>query len=151
MLTKKQTTAFAVKAVEQGFLCSEAVLLALAKCQGISNDLIPRIATGFGAGFGRTGEVCGAVSGAVMGLGIRFGRSAVRKEPEPRRPYWFTTELLARFKGRFGNVRCSDLLGLDLSREEDAQRYKEQHFWETRCRGFVTEACSLAYDLLQSQ
>lgn len=151
MLSKKETVALALKSAEQGFLCSESVLLALSKCQDVSSDLIPRIATGFGAGFGRTGEVCGAISGAILGLGIRFGRTAVMKQPEPRRPYWFTMELLDRFKGRFGSVRCRDLLGLDLSCEADVQRYHDEKLWDTRCRDFVRFATELAYDLLRSE
>jgi C_GCAxxG_C_C family probable redox protein len=148
VLSKKETIALALGSAEQGFLCSESVLLALAKCQAVSSDLIPRIATGFGAGFGRTGEVCGALSGAILGLGIRFGRSVVTKKPESRKPYWFTMELLNRFKDRFGSVRCSDLLGLDLSRDADVQRYHKQKLWDTRCREFIRVACELAYDLL---
>jgi C_GCAxxG_C_C family probable redox protein len=151
VLSKKETVAFALKSAEQGFLCSESVLLALGKCQGVSSDLIPRVATGFGAGFGRMGEVCGAISGAILGLGIRFGRSVVTKQLEARRPYWFTTELLDRFKGRFGSVRCRDLTGLDLSREADVQRYHDQKLWDTRCRDFVRFATELAYDLLRSE
>jgi C_GCAxxG_C_C family probable redox protein len=151
MLSRKETAKLAEDYAEQGFLCSESVLLALSKCEGVSNNLIPQIATGFGGGIGRTGEVCGAISGAILGLGLKFGRSTVPRKPDTRRPYWFSTELLTRFKARFGSLRCRDLLGLDLSREEDAQRYKDLKLWEARCRGFVTEACSLAYDLLRSE
>jgi hypothetical protein len=35
------------------YLCSESVLLAMAEFYGIKNNLIPKIATAFGAGFGR--------------------------------------------------------------------------------------------------
>ena len=35
---------------------------------------VPRIATGFGGGMGRCGEVCGAVTGAIMAIGMVLGR-----------------------------------------------------------------------------
>jgi hypothetical protein len=67
MLTKDEAVNLAASHAEAEFLCSEAVLMALAKCLGVESKLIPKIATGFGAGIGRQGEVCGALSGAVMG------------------------------------------------------------------------------------
>lgn len=149
MLTRKETVQLAASYAMQGFLCSESVLLALSRCLNVTNDQIPRIATGFGAGIGRAGEVCGALSGGVMGLGLRFGRSTVEEEQGERRPYWFARELVTRFRERFGCLRCRDLIGLDLSREEDAITYQEQKVWERRCREYIMTATSLAYDLLQ--
>jgi C_GCAxxG_C_C family probable redox protein len=97
MLTKEETLKLAQSYADQHFLCSESCLLALAGAQFVESPLIPRIATGFGAGIGRSGETCGAVTGAVIGLGIRYGRDRV--EPvQDRRPYWYATEFLKRFK-----------------------------------------------------
>ncbi|MFX1564217.1 MAG: C-GCAxxG-C-C family protein, partial [Promethearchaeota archaeon] len=117
MLGKEDTIQLAYANARQGFLCSESVLLALSKCLNISSDLIPRIATGFGAGIGRAGEVCGAISGAVMGLGLFFGRMEVNKESQ-QKPYWFASELMKRFSSNFGQVQCKKLLSLDLTSEE---------------------------------
>jgi C_GCAxxG_C_C family probable redox protein len=41
----------------------------------LESDCIPRIATGFGGGIGKQGEVCGAVSGGVMVIGLLRGRT----------------------------------------------------------------------------
>ncbi len=133
----------------KGFLCSEAVLMAIGRCLGVRSGTIPKIATGFGAGVGRKGEVCGALSGAVMGLGLRFGRSRVEEQEGGRRPYWFTSELVERFRVRLGHVRCGDLLELDLSDPKGLQAYREAGMWEKRCRGIISEATGLAYDLLK--
>jgi hypothetical protein len=81
MLTKDETVNIAASHAEEEFLCSEAVLITLAECLGVESKLIPRIATGFGAGVGREGEVCGALSGAVMGLGLKFGREVSPVSP----------------------------------------------------------------------
>ena len=61
MITKDETVDLAASKAEEGWLCSEAVLQALAEALNVSSELIPRIATGFAAGIGRSGEVCGAV------------------------------------------------------------------------------------------
>jgi len=87
MEARESTVRAAEGYAEEGYLCSEAVLLALAESMGVESELIPRIATGFAAGVARTGNLCGALSGAVMGLGLRYGRDAPETEPG-RRPYW---------------------------------------------------------------
>lgn len=151
MLSKDETVRLAAAYAEQGFLCSESVLLALCKSQNVKSDLVPQIATGFGAGIGRSGEVCGALAGGVMGLGLRFGRSIVDDTQDERRPYWFALELLIQFKSHFGHVRCRELLGLDLSCAEDIRKYREQGLWDTRCREFIVTTTGLAHDLLAGE
>ncbi len=146
MLSKEEAVRLAAGYAEEDFLCSEAVLMALSDCLGVSSEIIPRIATGIG----RKGEVCGALSGGVMGLGLRFGRSTAEEEDGERRPYWFSTKFAARFREQLGHVRCEDLLGLDLSRVEDVQTYHERGLWETTCRDIIKVATRLAYDLLKA-
>jgi C_GCAxxG_C_C family probable redox protein len=147
MMSKVEAVRLAAGYAEEGFLCSEAVLMALSECLGVSSEIIPRIATGFAAGMGRNGEVCGALSGGVVGLGLRFGRSTA--EEGERRPYWFSAELAARFREQLGHIRCEDLLGLDLSRVEDVKTYHERGLWETACQEIIKVATGLAYDMLK--
>lgn len=68
------------------FLCSESVLFAVSDWLEVRNEFIPKIATGFGAGIGGRGTVCGALSGGVMALGLKFGRKDPVRE-EGRRSY----------------------------------------------------------------
>ena len=150
MLTKKETVKRAVQFAEKGFLCSEAVLLALSEAQNITSEIIPRIATGFGAGIGRHGEVCGALSGAVMGLGLRFGRSQVSETPQGSSPYQFGQTMVNLFVTRFGHIRCRDILDLDISSDEGRKKYRELKLWESKCRDLIRIATELAYDLLQA-
>ena len=148
MLEKNEVTNKAESYAEKGFLCSESVLKALSETVDMESELIPRIATGFGAGIGRHGEICGALSGAIMGLSLKFGRNHPSETPEDTSPYEFSQIMLNLFVTRFGQIRCSDLLGLDISSEEGLQAYRKRSCWETKCRDFVREATGLAYDLL---
>lgn len=59
--------------------CCESVLLALAEYLGVESDLIPKIATGIGAGFSLNGFTCGSISGAAMTISIRYGRKVMRR------------------------------------------------------------------------
>lgn len=147
MLSKEETLLRVSRHAHDGFLCSEAVLLALSEYLDVSNELIPRIATGFGAGIGRSGEVCGAIAGGLMGLGIRFGRTNVESDEE-RRPYWYATLLLNRFREDFGELRCGKLLGLDLSNPEEVQEYHKKEYWDTKCRSYIRGVTASAYDIL---
>ena len=148
MLRKIKVINKAESYAEKGFLCSEAVLKALSKALDIDNKVIPRIATGFGAGIGRHGEICGALSGAIMGLSLKFGRNHPSETPEDTPPYEFGQTMMNLFVTRFGHIRCSDLLGLDIASEEGLKDYQKQNCWQTKCRDFVREATGLAYDLL---
>ncbi|MBL7167136.1 C_GCAxxG_C_C family protein [Candidatus Bathyarchaeota archaeon] len=148
MLTKDETVNLAASYAEEGFLCSESVLMALAKCLGVESKLIPKIATGFGAGIGREGEVCGALSGAVMGLGLKFGRNVPGFIVDGRRPYWYATELMKGFQDLHGHLRCRDLLGLDLTDPEDYRKYSERNLWGTKCRDLIASTTEQAYALL---
>ena len=150
MLSKKETAKRAKKFAEKGFLCSEAVLMALGEAQNIKSEIIPRIATGFGAGIGRHGEVCGALSGAVMGLGLRYGRSHVSETPQDTSPYQFAQIMVNQFDSRIGHIRCQDILDLDISSDEGVKKYRKQKLWESKCREIIKIATELAYDLLQA-
>lgn len=150
-MTREETTRMAAGYAEQGFLCSEAVLMAIGDLLGFKSDAIPRIATEFGAGIGRRGEVCGAASGGVMGLGLRFDRDTAEADKGDWRPYWYAAEFLDQFRARCDGVRCRDLLSLDLSRPEDVEEYHRRGHWDTRCRELIETAVGLAHDLLASE
>lgn len=148
MLSKDETLKLAENYAGQHLLCSESCLMALAKCQGVESPPIPRIATGFGAGIGRCGETCGAVTGAVMGLSIKYGRDKV--EPiKDRRPYWFSTELLHRFKEEHGELSCPALLGLDLNKPAEYEEYNKKNLWQHKCTKYILSATAMAWDILE--
>jgi len=150
MLSKNEALKLARSYASKDFLCSESVLMALANTQKVESSLIPRIATGFGSGCGRCGEICGALSGAIMGLGIKYGRDKV-ENLEGHRPYWFSTQLINRFRDAEGAIRCSDLLGFDLSAQGSIERYRSANLWEKKCIGLIVKATEIAYDILSEE
>ena len=150
MDAREETIMAAEAYAADGYLCSEAVLLALAESMGVESELIPRIATGFAAGVARTGHVCGALSGAIMGLGLRYGRDTPGTDPE-KRPYWYGRVLAEAFEETHGSVTCPGVLGLDINDPDDYTRYTEKNMWVTRCREVIRTAAGLAYDVLQEE
>ena len=109
--------------------------------------MIPKIATGFGAGIGGRGTVCGALSGGVIALGLVFGRKDPVRE-EGKRPYWFAQELFMQFKEEFGSVMCADITGCDISSDEGRKTYSERKLWETKCSQCIQEATGIVADII---
>lgn len=107
---------------EQGFSCAEAVFIGGAKALGMTSDLIPKLATGFGGGVSRTKSVCGAVTGAVLVLSAKYGRTV----PADDRTVLMgkVQALVADFRERFKSENCYDLTGLDFNTPDGQAEYK---------------------------
>ncbi|MBN1966106.1 MAG: C_GCAxxG_C_C family protein [Anaerolineae bacterium] len=127
--------------------CSESVLKAIAEARGVDSALIPRLATGFCGGIGRTGGPCGALTGAIMGLGLIAGRDTGE---EPRGAFDATVqELIAGFEAAFGAINCLDLTGCSLLTDEGRAAFHAQNQHD-RCADYVGEATRLALTLAQN-
>lgn len=131
----------------RGFDCTEAVLLAVSREFGMENEIIPRIASGFGGGMGGTGAVCGAVAGAVMAIGLEHGRDF---EVEDRFGAWrLVQEFRRRFEAEMGNIGCRELTGADLSTEEGRQQYRSSDLPIRVCLRAGGTAYQIVLDLLK--
>jgi len=148
-MDKEKVVELAKSYAVKGFLCSESVLLAISNLLEIRNELIPKIATGFGAGMGGQGLVCGAISGGIMALGLKFGRNDVKKPK--MKPYWFAFELLKRFEKEFGYITCQELTGCDFAIEAGRKKYKEKKLWETKCRQYIEGATAMVFDIISQK
>lgn len=129
----------------EGFKCAESVVLALAEKQGVSNDLIPKIATVFCSGMARTCGTCGALTGAMMGISIGLGRSTTTESAEPS--HNATRRLIAEFESEFGAKDCHVLLGCDIGTREGQAFFKENNF-KQRCTGYTRRAAEIAANIL---
>ncbi len=112
----------------------------------IENEIIPRIASGFGGGIGVTGAVCGAVVGAVMAIGLKRGREA---PTEDRFGTWeVVQEFRRRFEAEMEVINCRELTGADLSTEEGRKQFMSSDTPLTVCLPAVGVAYRLVVDLL---
>ncbi|MDH5782528.1 MAG: C-GCAxxG-C-C family protein [Candidatus Bathyarchaeota archaeon] len=146
---KEKVVELAKSYAAKGFLCSESVLLAICDWLGVKNELIPKIATGFGAGIGGCGSVCGAINGGIMALGLQFGRNDVKERAA--NPYWFGRELLERFENEFGHIICLELTGCDFSTEAGRKKYAAQKLWETKCRQYIESSTAIVFDIISEK
>lgn len=101
----------------------------------MESPIIPRIATPFGAGLGRSGMLCGAVSGALMAIGLLRGRDRAGDDVRPA--YDAARSLIARFRERFGEVECRALTGYDLSKVAQRRLMVLHKVKEKSCRTYL--------------
>ncbi len=126
--------------------CAESVLMAIAENQRIGSEWIPRLATGFGGGIARTGQLCGALSGAIIGLGLELGRD--KPDVKPDEFYAKVQKLLADFEAAHGAIHCRALIQLDLTTAEGRADFQARGT-AAQCLDYVEEAARRALILLE--
>jgi C_GCAxxG_C_C family probable redox protein len=138
----------AVSRFNEGFNCAQALLSAFASRFGLSEEEALRLATPFGGGIARMGEVCGAVSGALMALGLRHGYSRQEDKEAKEACYGTASVFAARFRARHGSIVCRELLGCDLTSTEGTAHFKEKNLLTTVCAVVVRDAAEIVSELL---
>ncbi|MBQ8611837.1 MAG: NAD(P)H-hydrate dehydratase [Oscillospiraceae bacterium] len=102
----------------QGYNCAQSVAGSFYEELGVSRQQALAMSAGFGAGFARLRETCGAVSGMVLVLGAVLQRGAAR--PEDKQLVYETVQKeILGFEAENGSYICRDLLGL-LEKQKDA-------------------------------
>jgi len=126
--------------------CCESVLLTLAEYLGIKSELIPKIATGIGAGYSLNGLTCGSISGAAVAISIKYGRKSSAENPQIT---WSKVDrFIQAFKQRWGAVTCRELTRLDIKTPKGLKEYyKNVH--DYACTERVKFAVRKAIELLE--
>lgn len=132
-----------------GLNCAESVLLTLSGRLAGKNSasIIPRIATGFGGGVGRNGDMCGAVSGGVMAIGLALGRDKAEHSKEAC--YAAVDRFYADFVKEFGSSKCRELTGVDLKARVTSGTSHDQMYLE-RCNLIVVWAARKANEIISN-
>lgn len=98
---------------QQGFFCSQILLIMGLELQGKTNPDLVRAMHGLAGGLGFSGELCGALTGGASLLGLYAGKGTPEQEEDPRLIFmvqdlvnWFKAE----YAGQFGGIRCEEIL-----------------------------------------
>lgn len=95
---------------EKKYNCCQAVICAYCEENGIDDEMIYKLAEGYGAGIGGLKDTCGAVTGMFMAIGMK--NSAGKHEPPMKtKPatYKDVREAAAKFQEECGSIYCRDL------------------------------------------
>jgi C_GCAxxG_C_C family probable redox protein len=133
--------------LDSGYNCAETVLIATSQDVLPGNrTVIPRVATGFGGGMGRNGDVCGALTGGILGIGLAVGRNSAEETRD--RCYEAVDRFYSAFLKEFGTCKCCELTGLDLKTEEG--RASQVRIHSERCAKIVSWAVRVASQMIES-
>lgn len=86
----------------RGCNCAQSILAAFHEEMGLTEAQCLALAGGLGGGM-RCGSICGAISGGILVLGMLF-------PADKRRMTQITQEYIRRFRERFVDRDCADLL-----------------------------------------
>ena len=143
------TDEIAVQKLVEGYNCAQAVLFVSSDDFGLDRTTAVKLASGFGAGMGRKGEVCGALTGGIIALGARYGRGEHDDRTATEQAYAKTRDLIDRFQSTHGTVLCRELLnGCDLTTPEGQQYFKENDLINTVCKKCVRSVVLSVQDML---
>ena len=148
-MEKEEVIEKAVSRFREGFLCVEAVLMTFAEYQKIKSDIIPKIATGFGAGIGRRGSLCGALTGAIMALSLKYGRNNVDDREAYERCMKKSFECYMQFKTKFGSVFCKELTECDFTTAEGLKKWRDLGLKEKKCIKYVEGSTKILLELTE--
>lgn len=138
----------AVEYFDNNFNCAQAVFTTFATELGMDEELALKLATQFGGG-ARKGEMCGAVSGALMVLGLKYGHCHADDNEEKQNAYRIAEDFMNRFIAEKGTVVCKELLGYDLTKEEDMEKIKELNLFKTTCPEMIRCATGIVEEMIE--
>ena len=134
----------AYEAFFKGYNCSQCVALAFASEMGLTEEQALKLASGFGGGFGRMREVCGAFSGITMVLGALYGNTDPAKKTQT---YTEVQALAEQYRQRNGggSIICRELLGLKQAEGTPVASARTPEYYKKRP---CPELCALAQKII---
>ena len=132
----------------QGYNCGQSVFAAFADVLGMTVEEAAKIASPFGAGFGKLREVCGAVSGMTLVAGYLKGYSDPADYESKKEVYALIRKMCAEFEDRQGSIICRELLGLKKGEDTAEPAVRTEEYYRSRpCIG----ACRTAAEIVERE
>ena len=126
---------------EGGCNCCQAVFCAFLEETNLTKDEALRLSAGFGGGFGRLREVCGAVSGMTFVFGRLYGYEAPNQDAQMA-VYATEQALAGKFQEKAGSIVCRDILKNPPSDPVPSPR-TEEYYAQRPCVRMVYTAASI--------
>jgi len=112
------------------------------------DPIIPKIATGFAGGVGRSGTShCGVLIGTVMAIGIKYGRDDAKDKQAIATVYKKVQSYWDRFEKEFGSRDCAGITGFNLGEPDGIKKWAAAGGRE-KCTALIGKAFQIAYEYL---
>ena len=142
----------AMSLFEDGYNCSQAVVLAFSDLTGVAEKTLARLASSFGGGMGRLREVCGAVTGAFMVLGLLYGYEDAETGAKKAEHYMRIQHFAERFSEETGSIVCRELLGLDKKKDSPIPEIRTEQYYKKRpCRELVGLSAEILEEMIENK
>lgn len=129
----------------KGYNCSQSVFAAFADVLDMTVEEAAKIASPFGAGFGKLREVCGAVSGMTLLAGYLKGYDDPANFESKKDLYRLIQKMCAEFEERKGTIICRELLGLKKGEDLGEPSVRTEEYYQSRpCIGACRTAAEIA-------
>ena len=146
-MTKQQTIDNALSFFNEGYACSQAVLLAFSNRYGVDERVAKLISSTFGGGMGRLRQKCGAVTGGFMVLGLQFGNDNPKDMDTKVHSYKKVRELNMQVENIYGTSNCVELLQKYANEDQVSER---QHH-KIICSRVVSEVTGLVWEMIENE
>lgn len=145
----EERAARAREAFQQGYNCSQSVVIAYADILGQDPDVLANLVAPLGGGMGRLREVCGAVSGMFIVSGAAY-RGALNTDRDVRTGQYTAVQQLAqRYTQECGSIVCRELLGLKQPSDQPVPEERTPDYYRRRpCAEYVALAARLVGEYL---
>ena len=97
---------------QSGYNCCQAVACTFSEALGLDENVVFRMAEGFGAGMGSMQGTCGAVTGAIMLAGLKNSQG-IDNVGTKGVTYQLSKEIVEEFESKNGSSICKELKGLE--------------------------------------
>ncbi len=143
-MTRQEAIDKAQAFFDQGYACSQSVLLTFSPEFNLDEKTAKLISSTFGGGMGRLRQKCGAVTGGFMVLGLKYGNADPKDMETKLHAYKMVRELNKHIEDIHGTSNCFELLKKHAT-EADVEARKHH---KIICRSVVGDAVGLVYDMI---
>jgi len=143
-MTKQEAIDKAQAFFDEGYACSQSILLTFSNQFDLDERTAKLIASTFGGGMGRLRQKCGAVTGGFMVLGLKYGNENPKDMETKLAVYKKVRELNHQIEEIHGTSNCSELLKKFASEADIAERKHHKMI----CKKVVGDVTERLYELI---
>lgn len=144
MNSKTEAISKALSFFDQGYACSQSVLLAFANSYNLDLKSAKLISSTFGGGMGRLREKCGAVTGSFMVIGLAMGNEDPLDMDRKLFSYRKVRELDKKVREIYGTTNCGEILKKHATEAEINDRKHHKII----CRKVISDSVGILWDML---
>jgi C_GCAxxG_C_C family probable redox protein len=144
-MEKQEIISQALSFFDEGYACSQSILLAFGRHFDLDERTAKRIASTFGGGMGRLRQTCGAVTGGFMVLGLAFGNENPKDMETKLDAYRKVRAMDQHVREIYGTTVCKELLQKHVSQEQVIERKHHKII----CRHIIEDVAGHLYDMIE--